>query len=661
MKRGVLLALALTGAAFAQAPAWFKEAATATHPAYAAKVPAVVLLNQEMVVMEDASKKTHTIRFVVKVLNREGAREAERGVVYFSKGGKVRDAKAWLIMPSGRTKDYGKNDIVDRALMTGVYDEYRYLGINARDEADPGAVFGFEATVEEKTSFTQFDFDFQDDLPAVRSSFTLTLPAGWRAEGQVLGDGANAKEAIKPDVTGSVNPIYQWQMVRLNPFDREPDSPRMTSLNPRLVVNTFPPQGAGQASDGGESGYFQSWRDVSVWTSKLVDPSAAVTPEIEARVKTLAGSATGFWEKLRPLAAEAQKIRYISISLNLARGGGYTPHLAADVLRNAYGDCKDKANYLRTLLKVVGIESYLVPIYSGDPRHTRAEWPSPHQFNHAILAIKVPDDTKLPSAFDFPGLGRMMLFDPTDDVVPLGFMPDHEQDSNALLLAGAKGGLFRTPTTTPAENLLTRTVRLTLSPTGDLAAATIRDTSIGEPAFNQLRNEHDLPAGEFEKRLQRRFGSAMAGAAITQVDRKADANRAGFEMNVALKAPGYAKMMQGRLMMFKPVVLAYGGMPDVTLKERTHPVVIDPVAFEEHVEVELPMGFAVDEIPDADTAETPYGKYQARWRQEAGKVYFDRRLELRSTVVPVADYGRLRDFVGRVQGAEQTPVVLVRK
>ena len=102
-------------------------------------------------------------------------------------------------------------------------------------------------------------------------------------------------------------------------------------------------------------------------------------------------------------------------------------------------------------------------------------------------------------------------------------------------------------------------------------------------------------------------------------------------------------------------------MPDVTSKLRTHPVVIDPAAFEEHVVVELPEGFMVDEMPEADKAETPYGKYEASWRQEAGRVYFDRKLELTSAVVPAADYAKLRDFVTRSVGAEQTPVVLMRK
>ena len=56
------------------------------------------------------------------------------------------------------------------------------------------------------------------------------------------------------------------------------------------------------------------------------------------------------------------------------------------------------------------------------------------------------------------------------------------------------------------------------------------------------------------------MGRAMAGAAISGIERKASTDRAGFDMNLRLSAPGYAKM-QGRLMMFTPVVLPIAACP----------------------------------------------------------------------------------------------------
>jgi hypothetical protein len=119
-------------------------------------------------------------------------------------------------------------------------------------------------------------------------------------------------------------------------------------------------------------------------------------------------------------------------------------------------------------------------------------------------------------------------------------------------------------------------------------------------------------------------------------------------------------MMQNRLLTFKPVVLRFGGLPDVTKTKRIHPVVLDSQALEETVRVKLPAGFKIDELPDDITLETPYGKVKASWRQDSDAVLFERKLEIPAKVVPAEEYPALRKFIGAAQGVEAAPVVLLR-
>jgi hypothetical protein len=84
------------------------------------------------------------------------------------------------------------------------------------------------------------------------------------------------------------------------------------------------------------------------------------------------------------------------------------------VLSRGYGDCKDKANLMRAMLKVLKIEAYPIAIFSGDPTFTREEWASPDQFNHCITAVKVSDETKSPTVIEHSALGRLLIFDATD-------------------------------------------------------------------------------------------------------------------------------------------------------------------------------------------------------------------------------------------------------
>ena len=71
--------------------------------------------------------------------------------------------------------------------------------------------------------------------------------------------------------------------------------------------------------------------------------------------------------------------------------------------------------------------------------YVREEWASPHQFNHCIVAVKVSDDTQAATIVMNPKLGRLLIFDATDDDTPVGDLPEHEQGSWALIVAGDLG------------------------------------------------------------------------------------------------------------------------------------------------------------------------------------------------------------------------------
>jgi len=164
-------------------PTWVRDTAAIAPPKYEAKVPVVVLLNEQHVAVDQSGRRICTTRRAVRILSREGREFARGGEVYLTGTGKVRELRAWLVTPSGETRRYGKDKTADVGLVENdVYNEYRERVILAAQDADPGSVFAFEAVSEDKSIFTQWLWEFQDRLPVLTSRFVLSLPAGWRAE-----------------------------------------------------------------------------------------------------------------------------------------------------------------------------------------------------------------------------------------------------------------------------------------------------------------------------------------------------------------------------------------------------------------------------------------------------------------------------------------------
>ena len=432
----LVLLLALAGGLVAgdDVPSWMREASSASVPSYPPKVPAVVLLSETSIAVEDNGRVTTTEREAIRILSRDGRKEARAMAYYYAGSSKVKDFHAWMIRPSGEVKKYDKNHILDMtAAPNDVYNEVRARAVMAEDDADPGAVFGYESVTEEKSVFTQFEYAFQGNLPALTSRFSLTLPAGWRPEAVTFNGNVPMQTS---------NSAYTWELRNLPYIEDEPSSPSMAALAQRIAVSYVPPENAkaimGRVFTGG-------WPDVSRWLAELEDPQATPNAEISDKVRALTAGASTEFDRIRAIGRYVQSVKYVAIQTGLGRGGGYKPHTAAEVFQKQYGDCKDKANQMRTMLKVAGIPSYAVSIYSGDPTYVRDNWPSPKQFNHAIIAVKVGDATVSPAIADAPKLGRLLYFDPTDEDTPVGDLPEHEQGSYALIDDASIGTLVRMP------------------------------------------------------------------------------------------------------------------------------------------------------------------------------------------------------------------------
>jgi hypothetical protein len=632
------------------APAWLRQAAAANIPQYDRQVHAVVLLNEKNVTVSDDGRVTTVTTYAVRILSREGRGAAVAREIYLTDSGKVREMRAWLIRPSGDVKRYGKDETLDVSLADDdVYNEARARTISASSEADAGAVFGYQATSESRSVFTQDEFEFQDRLPALVARYTLTLPANWHAS-SITFNHAN----VEPAISGTT---YSWELKNLPYIDEEPHSPAVTNLAPRLAISYFPADGAKPAPGR----FFANWTEVSRWLSELHDPQAIPDDKLTAKAKELtAGTKTEF-ERIQAIARYVQSTQYISIQIGLGRGGGYRPHPAAEVFAKSYGDCKDKDNLMRAMLKAVGITAYPVVVYAGDPTYVREEWASPQQFNHCIIAIRVSDETQATSIVRHPALGRLLIFDATDDQTPVGDLPDHEQGSLALIVAGSDGALMRMPTTPPEANRWERQAEVNLAPDGSITVA-VRDLAVGQSAARARRMFKNRSRQDYLKIIEGWITTGGATLAkLTRVEPEDDPIAGRFALRIEFAADRYAPLMRDRLLVFKPGVVSHGQSVWLTSASRKHPVVLAARAYTETMRVTLPAGFEVDEIPEPLRIESSFGAYAATCEVKDGQIIFTRALVQRAATIPVEQYAEVRSFFARINAVEDAPVVFAKK
>jgi hypothetical protein len=642
----ILLSASVAFAGGDEVPAWLQQAAAQKAPAYERDVKAVVLLDEAIVNVGEDGRITTTSNYAVRILAREGRGEAIAREFYMTDSGKVREMHAWLIRPNGETKRYGKDQVLDVAdANNDVYDESRFKIIDASNEADAGTVFGYQTITESRSIFSQSLWYFQGNLPVLQSRYQLTLPQTWTASSVTFNH-----TKIDPTVNGST---YTWELRDLPFIEDEPSSPSVSNLAPRVAIDYAPPAAAQTPS----TKTFNGWAGVSRWYSELSDPQVTLDDALAGKARELTVNAKTELERIQAIGRYVQNLQYISIQIGVGR---FRPHSATEVFAKSYGDCKDKANLMRAMLKAVKIQAYPVLIFSGDPTYVREDWASPRQFNHCIIAIRVGDETIAPTIIQHPSLGRLLIFDATDDDTPVGDLPNHEQGSFALLAAGDAGMLLRMPVTPPESNKLDRQAEVNLAADGSISA-TVRERSIGQSAVMERAMFRHLSRPEYTKLIEGWITNGASGAKVSKVD-PSDGGAAGrFALDVEFTAGAYAQLMQDRLLVFKPAIVSRLDELFLTRASRKHPVVLKSRAYTETVRVKLPEGFNVDELPDPLKLETAFGNYASTYEVKDGQLIFTRTFATRAATIPADQYQAVRNFYERIRSAEGSPVVLARK
>ena len=645
----LILATTVVAAPGDDTPSWVQQAVAIKVPSYEKDVPAVVLIDESQMIIGSDGKQNESYNYAVRILRREGRRYANGSVGYLPNISKVKEFRAWLVRPDGAIKRYGKDDTIDIAGdLNDVYNEFRLKKISGSDDADAGAVFAYTYTREDRSVFSQAEWFFQTSLPVISSRYNLTVPEGWRAEGVTFNH-----SKIEPKINGT---SYSWELSNLAPIPEEPLSPSLSNLVPRLAVSYFP----SAATQSLSIKTFTSWGEVAGWLTELSDPQVVIDDVMARKAYELTALAKTEFDKIRAIAQYVQKIQYISIQTGVGRGGGYRPHAANEVFAKSYGDCKDKANLMRAMLKVVGIEAYPVSIYSGDPNYVRASWPSPQQFNHCIIAVKVSDKTQASTIIQHPTLGRLLMFDATDEQTPLGDLPYYLQGSLALISSKTETDLVKMPVTPPEMNQLERTATLELQADGGIAGK-IQELANGQTAVVFRSEFRRLSKPEYTGMIERWLTAGATSARLNKMEPADDSADGRFTLNVEFSAPTYGQLMQGRLLVFKPAVVSRREGLALTAAKRQHPVVLRANAYSETVRFQLPTGFTVDEVPDPVKIQTSFGTYVTSYEVKDNQLVFKRQLSQQATTISPADYEAVRKFFESIRAAENAPVVLARK
>lgn len=638
----VVVILATSTHAVASVPDWLRQAAQTSIPIAHLDSEAVLLLDHRITTVSSNGEIRTIHRKAYKILRPKG-QHLGNVVVAFDSDTRLTYLKGWSITAGSTEYEVKEKDAIETSLSSyALYEDTRrkILQIPA---AIPGSVIGYEYQQKEHSSVFQTVWDFQDEIPVMRARFDLELPQNWSYTTYWF----NYAES-KPQPTGSNR--WTWELTDVPALESEPHMPVWRALAGHLGISLVPPSANG-ASPG-------DWPGIGRWYGQLTNGRREVTPLIADKVRELTAGKANVRDKLIAITSYVQhQIRYVAIEIGI---GGYQPHIANEILGNAYGDCKDKATLLSAMLKAIGVDSYYVAI-NTDRGFTAPKFPTMRSFNHVILAIRLP--TELPrdsfnAVLEKEGLGTLLFFDPTDNMAPLGYLPPYLQANHGLLVTEQGGELITLPLLPPSTNRLLRTAKLKIDELGNIEG-TIEEYRTG-PIADTLR-EQFLAAPKakrqvvFERLLSSLLGDAvLSSASISGLNEPENS----LALTYSFKANGYAQRA-GELFLFRPCALGRRAIDVMEGKPRKLPVEFEyAMSQNDIIDISFPPGLKPEEFPKSMKLDYPFVTYTSDVKVGEDSVRYTRNIVMLETTIPVDQLDQLKQYFRQVSQDERSYAIL---
>jgi hypothetical protein len=384
--------------------------------------------------------------------------------------------------------------------------------------------------------------------------------------------------------------------------------PAEVEVNPAILISTF-----------------GSWQEVYNWWWALAKDKIKADSAIKQKVGELIDNQSSPEAKVRAIYNFcAQKIRYVAVEYGQA---GHEPHNAFDIFKYKYGDCKDQAILLVTMLQEAGVSAYPVLIPTKEIYNLHDDFPAV-LFDHCIAAVSLKD--------------KIVFLDPTAQTCPFGDLPTDDQDRKVLIFKEDGHQIQSTPLYPAEHNLVKQQINIKIN---DDETVSAEKTIFTYGVYDQSQRLWLLytPPELIEEMLKERAQEASIGAKLEQYNIK-NLENLNEPIVLSYKFKGAEYFTVAGTLRIAPQLTAL----DTTLvakDKRKYAIDFGALDTKEQIfNIELPPSFAVKYIPSSVSEDSPWLRLTAEYNHKNNRIYFRQNIQLKKNIISESEYQDFKKF-----------------
>lgn len=412
--------------------------------------------------------------------------------------------------------------------------------------------------------------------------------------------------------------IYRFYADKLAPLQPESAMPPWSEVLGFVHVSTY-----------------KDWKELGRWYWGFVKDQFDLDDETRKLAREVAKGAKTEREKVTAVYNWVVKnTRYVALEFGIY---GYKPRRCVQTVTRGWGDCKDKATVIVTLLEELGVPSTIVILRTQMRGDFRSNIPSLAAFDHAIVYVPSLD----------------LYLDGTAEYTGSGELPDMDAGALGLLINKGDSKLTHLPERDPKKNVLTRNVTAAVGPNGD-AKLEMDFETLGSESSDWRRRYH--AESTRRARINADLGREFPGFEIVAGNAGISSNDLeNLEISPKLKVRGTARGFARK----EGDTLSMGVTPGVrltanyaSLSSRKQDVRIPSFStIDDTFVVKLPAGMKVKTAPLSASGTSPFGSFKVEASVQAGQVTVKSRVEVGATRITPKQYPAFKQFCEDVDRA----------
>ncbi|MBD3366673.1 MAG: DUF3857 domain-containing protein [Candidatus Eisenbacteria bacterium] len=471
-------------------------------------------------------------------------------------------------------------------------------------------------------SFSGIEY-FRGEDPILDKEVVFTLPDGVTLTTAVVeGDAGFADADADFD-------DQAWHVRDVPGLVPEENMPPTAELYPRAVYSSY-----------------EDWQGPSAFFADVFYKHVETDGDVAARAAEITEGAADTDGIIRDVFLEvAENVRNVYLDLGL---GGYEPNNASLVMENRYGDTRDKAVLLVSMLRAAGVDAWPVLVNDG-PVTFVDDVPTLEQFDSILVAVRSSDGYR--------------FLDPFLDNVHYGYLYWGRGNTGLVVMDDGSGELVEIPPFSPSENASERSIVAELDDDG--AAELVANAEVSGFFDRRCRAAlKDATDSEVQKFFEEATGSIGPGATdvehfMTDLKNLLEPVR----VRQTIDAPDFA-VPQGDMMILRvpefPFAFARVAVePSLAEREFSFMLPAELVSIYEF-RTRIPEGYEPIRIPEPIEVATDDAVFElaCEWDREERSVVWTKRIEFLSKRVPPERYADFKAAYDRLLSPKNGLILL---